>query len=393
MIQSGKVLRLGNGVQLDSDVYLIPSFLIEISALRLRKMIFALFITCARSASRIVELTPERLSSVAGGDLPAFISYYSQSCGYSKLTNEEIEDLAECYDESDIVLGRFNCSMYLSKCKERKIDGYPTLVFYPPKDTNGEVFIGFRLSDDFRKFIEDRTHLKSVKPRQYIEEINSSNFLEKIKKNMFVLNTFYEKDDSDDLKNEMASLRYVAKMFQRVHEDIGFTKIACAENRDICNKYGRNNNGKKRFMVLFDRSGKNVEYFDVFSTDKILRFINNNCGTKRDIDGILDSSAGLIDDAKPLVTEFLESDDKKQIIEKMKKIDGTKEYVKAMERYVLRGEEQLKKDIFLMDDIISERKFGIAKLDEMKKRRNIFACFVKDLFRLMPPPVFGPNEL
>ena len=354
-------------------------------------MLFVVFVANVLGLTKPLELTPENLGSIIGGNMPAFISYYSQFCGYSMLTNEEFDDMSECFEPSDIIIARFNCSKYLSKCNEKKINGYPTIIFYQPKDIKGEIFNGYRLSDDFFQFIKERTKINGTKPRQYIEEINENNFYEKIKKNHFVLNLFYEKDKVENFKNDMASLRFVAKMFQKVDEDIGFTKIDCNENRNICNKFRNGNSDGSHFMVLFNNSDKNIIYSDPFTTEKILDFVNINCGTHRQLDGILDDNSGLIDEAQSLVKEFLESNDKKQVIEKMKRIEGTKDYVKAMEKYILKGEDQLKNDLFTMDDVISERKLKISKLDEMKKRRNIFAQFVTDLIRLMPPPLM--NEL
>jgi protein disulfide-isomerase A6 len=104
--------------------------------------------------------------------------------------------------------------------------------------------------------------------------------------------------------------------------------------------------------------------------------VNRKCGVNRRTDGSLEGSAGRIQKADEIAQNFVSSDDRRGLIEKVKEIPGTEFYVKAMERIIAGGIEQLKKDIQAMKKILEEERGSVASLDGMKRRCNVFSSFL-----------------
>jgi hypothetical protein len=90
----------------------------------------------------------------------------------------------------------------------------------------------------------------------------------------------------------------------------------------------------------------------------------------------LSDVAGLVREAQPLVSEFLESDDKRAVIEKMKKVAGAAFYVKVMERYVTNGPEQVNLDVGSILALMDLKKSSWNAVDGMKRRLNVFKQFI-----------------
>jgi hypothetical protein len=121
--------------------------------------------------------------------------------------------------------------------------------------------------------------------------------------------------------------------------------------------------------------GNWTTYYGARYVRAYLDFVSDHCGTERGLDGLLRDDAGTVRAADDLVTEFLTAEAKADVIERAKKITGADFYVKAMERWVAKGSEQLAKDVAVMRELLEQRKGSIKALDGIKRRYNVPAEF------------------
>jgi protein disulfide-isomerase A6 len=145
----------------------------------------------------------------------------------------------------------------------------------------------------------------------------------------------------------------------------------CDQYHELCEQYSVTGYPT---IKLF-KHGELMNYTGGHTTAVVVSFMNENCDTQRMIGGLLNSKAGLIDEAKPIVEEFLAASDKSAAVEKMKKIPGAEFYVKVMERYLSGGPALLDSDVSRIAGILQDRKVSWTALDGVKKRYNVFLLF------------------
>jgi hypothetical protein len=104
--------------------------------------------------------------------------------------------------------------------------------------------------------------------------------------------------------------------------------------------------------------------------------VNRRCALDRRIDGLLGENAGRIAKADEIAREFVDAENREELVQAMKKIDGAEFYVKIMERIREKGVEQVTNDGAAMK-VNLERRAGSRKtLDEIKKRYNVINSFL-----------------
>jgi hypothetical protein len=118
-------------------------------------------------------------------------------------------------------------------------------------------------------------------------------------------------------------------------------------------------------------------------------FINEHCGTERGADGLLSNAAGLITAASDIAQALIASADPAPYVAQLKAIAGADSYVKATERFVLNGTDQIAKDMATMAKILASRQSSWSVLDNIKRRYNIFGEFRPR--PATPPPTPKPT--
>ncbi|KAH0789115.1 Thioredoxin family protein [Histomonas meleagridis] len=319
-------------------------------------------------SSAYVELTSKNIDNIIGGNRPAFIKFYSTKCPHCEAMAEDFAEAATAFTE--VTFGGLNCIEETELCEKYKIDGYPTIMFYKAKETTGVEYEGKRKSEDFCKFVENQTNIKAKLPPNNLIDLNPSNFNTTVSNHKCVLNTFFA-PWCGHCKHFLPQAKIAANAFQ-ADPQIVISRLNCDEYNDFCEK-----NDIPGFPTIrLFKDGEFEKYTGKRTAEAVVNFINDKCGTERAVNGLLNDKAGLIEEAAPIVTEFLSSTEKEPIVEKMKAIKGAEFYVKVMERYIAKGQEQIEKDIETMNNLLEARKGSFASLDGMKKRLNVFQQFV-----------------
>lgn len=139
-------------------------------------------------------------------------------------------------------------------------------------------------------------------------------------------------------------------------------------------------------MKFFPKNNKAGEDYDGGrDLDDFVTFINGKCGTSRDANGQLTSTAGIVATLDTLVKEFVgaSNDRKKEIFSKMEeeveKLKGStsrygKIYLKAAKSSIEKGADYAKNEIQRLQRIL-EKAISPAKADEFTLKKNILSAF------------------
>jgi hypothetical protein len=122
--------------------------------------------------------------------------------------------------------------------------------------------------------------------------------------------------------------------------------------------------------------GSWVNYSGQMSLNGFVQSVNRRCALDRRIDGLLGESAGRIAAADQIAKEFADAENKEELVEAMKKIDGADFYVAIMVRIQEKGVDQLRKDAAVMKANLGQRKGSRRTLDAVKKRYNVVNSFL-----------------
>jgi protein disulfide-isomerase A6 len=171
-------------------------------------------------------------------------------------------------------------------------------------------------------------------------------------------------------KSSLLAIKEVANVFQSENVTVG--SINCQKFKDFCEEKGVDVHP----TVKVYKFGNWTEFNGRDKVERLVTFVNEQCGTQRARGGLLNDVAGTILAADKLVRPFLKAEEKREIVEQMKAIPGAEFYVKVMERFIAKGSEQIQQDLDSMTAILDQRKGSIATLDGVKKRFNVMNKFV-----------------
>lgn len=111
---------------------------------------------------------------------PAFIKFYAPWCGHCKKLAPDWDTLTSEYADSDkVFIGSVDCTSDEGKpvCNKYNVKGYPSLQYFQPPSTTGEIYKQKRSLDELRSFV------KSLSPKCSLskEELCSESELKELK--------------------------------------------------------------------------------------------------------------------------------------------------------------------------------------------------------------------
>jgi protein disulfide-isomerase A6 len=111
------------------------------------------------------------------------------------------------------------------------------------------------------------------------------------------------------------------------------------------------------------------------TSEDLIDFINDYCGTQRGLNGRLNSEAGLIDEVSQIVEDFLTKGKKPHYISDMEQVEGTKYYVWVMNEVLQKGDGFIATERNRLNQLLDSGTLSPDKLDEFQIRVNILGVF------------------
>lgn len=240
---------------------------------------------------------------------PSFVKFYAPWCFHCQQMEQTWEDLADAYAEEDINIVEVNADVYTGLRKRYGISSFPQVKLFKPEEITVPVdYTGERSIEEFSKFLGKELDLKAEikKPSMIVQfnDVNVEKLIEVKDNNALLLFTDEECEQCDDL---LQTFETVANAFHMDNNKIliGQVKRIGADATDwIRNKF---HIGHYPSIVYVEAGDMDKYHFwdRELNVSDFVDFINAKIGTKRGVDGLLEKSAGIIEEIDEYLAKFL----------------------------------------------------------------------------------------
>jgi protein disulfide-isomerase A6 len=327
--------------------------------------------------SDVVDITTDNDDTFIGGPKPILVKFWLTTCHHCRTMAEDFEEASRAF--TDVLFGGVECGTNSPLCDRHNVTGYPTLLLFPAGSVEGIEFNRTRSADAFCEFVEEHTKIKAKRAPSVFTDFNPVNFEKQISTFPCLLVTFYAPWCAHSRR--WLSHARVAAGSMVPEPNVSLALSNCDQYHDLCDRYGV----QSYPSVKLFHNDSIIQMTGPRTPENAIGLINEVCGTARQVGGLLNKTQGLVPEADAIVAEFLKNPSE-ELVEKVKKVKGAEFYVTVMERFRTGGEQQIRKDMKTMDDILESKRGSWAVLDGMKRRYNIFTQFV-------PTPVPEPTKV
>jgi protein disulfide-isomerase/protein disulfide isomerase family A protein 5 len=103
----------------------------------------------------VVHMTADYWDSFRSANPKAFVLFYAPWCGHCKAIKPDWADLS--IDVKGVMpVVAVDCTEHASLCSKYKVEGYPTIRYFPSSSSEGEVYNGGRTFDDLTAFVKSK---------------------------------------------------------------------------------------------------------------------------------------------------------------------------------------------------------------------------------------------
>ena len=328
------------------------------------------------SALSVKTISEQTWSLFIGKDTPFFVRFYSPDCPHCRMMQDDFEQTEKRFD--GVGFGEVNCLKNAQMCVDFGVETYPVVQLFLPGKLEGIPFTEEKTMPEFIKFIEDHTGIKSKRLPTYLTDVTATNFGSFVSGGQCSFVAFY--DLASDLVPVLKYMRRVAESFV-MEPNVSVGAVNCRNNVALCET--EDIAGTPVFKL--NRANEWLVYDLDLHPEAMVEYLNEQCGTQRELGGLLKGSVGTVEKADALLGEFREPSKRSEILAKMKEIPGAELYVKFMQSVIEKGEEQVRKDAAKLWAAIGQRKVSWKLLDQMKQRYNV-------LMKIVPTPKPRPVD-
>jgi len=166
------------------------------------------------------------------------------------------------------------------------------------------------------------------------------------------------------------------------NDDVVIAKVDATQNEKLSSNYGVSGYP----TLLFFKAGETtpIQYESDRELETLVAYVNTNAGTDRQSDGTLGPNSGLVEELKPIASDFHNKaadidtliSRAQEISKSVKPEDSTQAqlYVKFLERIKTKP-QFLESEIERLKKLISGGAITTSKRDEFSKRLNILVSF------------------
>ncbi|KAL6560588.1 hypothetical protein OROGR_004147 [Orobanche gracilis] len=348
----------------------------------------ALFLVASAFADDVVVLTEENFDKEVGQDRGALVEFYAPWCGHCKKLAPEYEKLGASFKKTkSVLIGKVDCDEHKSLCSKYGVSGYPTIQWFPKGSLEPKKYEGGRNVEALAEFInnEGGTSVKIASVPSHVVVLTPENFDEIVldeKKDVLV--EFYA-PWCGHCKQLAPTYEKVATAFN-LEENVVIANVDADKYKDLAEKYGVSGFPTLKFFSKGNKGGE--DYDGGRDLDEFVTFINEKCGTSRDVKGQLTSKAGIVESLDNLVKGFLgaTNEEKKAVFKRLEeeanKLDGSTAryaniYVKAAKSCLDKGSDYAKNEVLRLERIL-DKAISASKVDELTVKKNILSTFASD---------------
>ncbi|KAI9062013.1 protein disulfide isomerase [Trametes sanguinea] len=339
-------------------------------------------------ASNVLELTPDNFDEHVGKGKPALVEFFAPWCGHCKNLAPTYEQLADAFAHAKdkVVIAKVDADGAGKPLGQKYgVTGFPTLKWFDADGGEPEKYEGGRDLDALANFVTTKSGVKSsIKPPpppayQVLDIHTFDEVALNPEKDVIVAFTAPWCGHCKRLK---PIYEEVAKDFSSESNCVVANVDADAKNnRPLAEKYGIGSFPTIKFFPK-DNKDEPLDYDGARTEEAFVEFLNEKCGTRRTVGGLLDDTVGRLEQLDKLASKFYEETaaTRQELLKEASELaatlgDAAKHYLRVMEKVVNGSEEYLEKESNRLATILQKRTLSPGKLDEIKIKANILGAF------------------
>eukprot|EP01041_Mallomonas_annulata_P005569 gene5569-11210_t len=346
--------------------------------------ILSLFLLFGFVQANVRNLVDDDFSFVVDGSTNVLVEFYAPWCGHCKSLQPEWEVAASTFSpEDDIILAAVDATVAKKTGSKFKIEGYPTIKFFPKGSTTPEDYTGSRNAESIVKWINDKigTKRKIKKEPTAVVDLTASNF---------------DSIAFDPTKNVLVEFyapwcghcKALAPIYERVaaifegEKNVVLAKVDATDETDLAQRFDVSGYPTIKFFPATVTSDPELLEAD-YNVKSMVDFLNERSGTFRTEQGGLTEGAGRV---KPLddILEAAEIIDE-NVIEQLKKTAESikdsktfiKLYISIADKILDKGIEYVEKEIKRLASMIVSSNVHPEKKTGFLYRINVLKAFKK----------------
>ncbi|KAK8886638.1 hypothetical protein M9Y10_042104 [Tritrichomonas musculus] len=313
-------------------------------------------------------LTPQTFKGLVQDKKPLIVRFSSEHRPRSVQLNLDWKRFSEMYEAfQDIRISHVNCGKYNRLCLREGCWDPPIVRLY----MNNTVvqYDGGMSYESLGEWARRYTGIQGKFIYLDVQSPNNRTFNQLIeeKKCVFVM---FHKPNCKRCNYYLQSLADIGKAFKN-EENVSICEVDTDKYKSFLFDYQIRK--YPEFDLFID--GKRKIFEGEFTIENAIDYINDFCGTQRSESGELTIEVGLIDDASPIVEDFMLRKNPKYIND-MKNIPGTEFYVEVMNNIIQKGNDYLFTEANRLSSLLAEQSASQTVQDKLKIKYNILSLFI-----------------
>jgi thiol-disulfide isomerase/thioredoxin len=257
-------------------------------------------LTCLGRAD-VISITAENNETIIGGAEPAFLKFYSPKCKHCLAMAEDFQLASGALPA--VTFGAVDCLANPDLCAVYQVASWPTLYLFPVGSKEPIPFpdTGSRSFDGFCDFVEKQTGIKARRAPKIFALVNPLTLNDTIASTKCFFLTYYQFWDGY-AKSWLPEAKHVAIAFLG-EPNVSVGLLNCPVYIDFCETHKGWSAAPPKLRLYLN--GEEIAYEGEWNAEAAVDYLNSQCGTQRQMSGLLSDEAGLVSGAGEVVSEFL----------------------------------------------------------------------------------------
>ncbi|EAY01516.1 hypothetical protein TVAG_107750 [Trichomonas vaginalis G3] len=310
-----------------------------------------------------------------GGKNHVLTLYYKNGCTGFEDALRLLNKTAEMFENLSVIT--INCMNYdnMQFCVSNQIDRYPTIHLYAAKQRRPRKFTEYRDLDFILDFVEYHLKKPAINRPKRIMKLYQPKDINAMIENKTNFVAIYYKPFCRYCAQAMPHFKNLFNIFKKDNANIGL--LSCETYEDYCEKMNVTYYPKVNFYSPEFPNG--TEFMEQYTLQPMLKFVNENLNTHRNIFGLLDNTFGQNEQADNVIDEYFQGKHE-NVIERLQNVNASQVYLDFVSKLIENGPKFIADELKSLTELNNKAEsLGFDKateelkidLDLMKEKLNV----------------------